>query len=395
MFLGNYRCNSVGLDLNRLWHASIPGTAPTIHAMRLAAQKYTRHPLLSLDMIIDMHAHSTCMNGFIFANMPADPKDMDKVSAFPKTLGTYAKDFSHAACKFDTDPSKAGTGRRALSELLPGVHCYTLEVSMFCAAQGAVRGEAYVPSSYTEMGQAIGLALHEHYCNGGRAATHGPPFTTGSGVAATNGSGGAASSVAGDVRTMSTANATATRSPAASCTLGGRSGGCGGAVRTMGSGGGLAGHVARGSSSMGGFGPNGGGSSSGGGTCGTTASSVSTPRAQQSTGHHGGGGGGLGGPLAHRALSAPGSRDGSSHSSPHQLNAAARMAGTGSGGGGAAGATKRGAGGGGAAQWSRRTFAGPRGGSGGGGLLGTDGSVPHPSLLPAPGSDVLARRRSA
>eukprot|EP00965_Chrysotila_dentata_P190347 6173827-Pleurochrysis_carterae.AAC.1 len=27
------------------------------------------------------------------------------------------------------------TGRRALAARLPGVHCYTLEVSFFCAAQ--------------------------------------------------------------------------------------------------------------------------------------------------------------------------------------------------------------------------------------------------------------------
>ena len=79
VFLGNYRCNSVGLDLNRLWHASVAGTAPTIHAMREEANKYTNHPACKLRMILDMHAHSTCMNGFIFANLPDNPKDIDEV----------------------------------------------------------------------------------------------------------------------------------------------------------------------------------------------------------------------------------------------------------------------------------------------------------------------------
>jgi hypothetical protein len=79
VFLGNYRCSSVGLDLNRLWHASAGGTAPTIHAMRECAQGYTCHPACKLEMILDMHAHSTCMNGFIFANLPDNPKDIDDV----------------------------------------------------------------------------------------------------------------------------------------------------------------------------------------------------------------------------------------------------------------------------------------------------------------------------
>ena len=165
VFLGNYRCNSIGLDLNRMWHAPLPDTAPTIHSMRQSAQQYTQHPLCRLEMILDMHAHSTCMNCFIFANMPDDPRQMDDVASFPRSLGTHAAAFALTGCKFDTDPSKVGTGRRALSVALPGVHCYTLEVSMFCASQGNARGEAFLPASYTEMGHQIGLALHEHYCS--------------------------------------------------------------------------------------------------------------------------------------------------------------------------------------------------------------------------------------
>ena len=45
--------------------------------------------------------------------------------------------------------------------MLPGVHCYTLEVSCFCAAQGNLRAEPYTPQSYVEMGHQIGMALHE------------------------------------------------------------------------------------------------------------------------------------------------------------------------------------------------------------------------------------------
>ena len=174
VFLGNYRCNSVGLDLNRQWHASIAGTAPTISAMRECARQYIEHSeQFKLEMVLDMHAHSTCMNGFIFANMPENPKDIDEVAAFPRVLGLHCKDFSSSGCKFDTDPNKMGTGRRALSEILPNVHCYTLEVSMFCGAVGNVRGEPYLPATYTEFGQAVGLALHEHFCTGKNGVLNG------------------------------------------------------------------------------------------------------------------------------------------------------------------------------------------------------------------------------
>ncbi len=43
VFLGNYRCNALGLDLNRLWHAPPLFGAPTIHAVRNLAQSYMRN----------------------------------------------------------------------------------------------------------------------------------------------------------------------------------------------------------------------------------------------------------------------------------------------------------------------------------------------------------------
>ena len=129
-------------------------------------------------------------NGFIFANVPEDPKDLEvsptvlnpldlfsqmllsdiagnvsaqAVAAFPRALANHARDFSFSGTKYCADPSKSGTGRRALAELLPHVHCYTLEVSFFCSSSGHVRGDPYTPSSYTDMGQGMGCALHEYF----------------------------------------------------------------------------------------------------------------------------------------------------------------------------------------------------------------------------------------
>lgn len=43
VFLGNYRCNSLGLDLNRLWHTPVAMIAPTIHKVRRSAH-HCFHP---------------------------------------------------------------------------------------------------------------------------------------------------------------------------------------------------------------------------------------------------------------------------------------------------------------------------------------------------------------
>lgn len=82
VFLGNYRCNSLGLDLNRLWHSPNAVIAPTIHSVRELLLYYSRHPTCRLNLFVDMHAHSTCLNGFLFANVPDDPKDLDSARHF-------------------------------------------------------------------------------------------------------------------------------------------------------------------------------------------------------------------------------------------------------------------------------------------------------------------------
>ena len=89
VFVGNYRCNSLGLDLNRQWDAPQPWASPTILAVRELAREYNtdaNHPL-ALHLFIDVHAHSVCMNAFVFANAPDDPRTLESVAAFPKVPG--------------------------------------------------------------------------------------------------------------------------------------------------------------------------------------------------------------------------------------------------------------------------------------------------------------------
>mmetsp|Transcript_5881 Transcript_5881/g.18088 ORF Transcript_5881/g.18088 Transcript_5881/m.18088 type:complete len:118 (-) Transcript_5881:856-1209(-) len=93
----------------------------------MLAQAYTHRPGCDVRVFLDMHAHSTAMGGFVYANAPNAPRHMEQVATFPRALGNHSRELSFDRTKFCADPSKAGTGRRAMGRMLPTVHCYTLE----------------------------------------------------------------------------------------------------------------------------------------------------------------------------------------------------------------------------------------------------------------------------
>ena len=65
-----------------------------------------------LDFFIDIHAHSTMMNGFMYGNVYEDANRFEKHSIFPRLLSRNAEDFSINSTTFNRDALKAGTGRR-------------------------------------------------------------------------------------------------------------------------------------------------------------------------------------------------------------------------------------------------------------------------------------------
>ena len=72
--------------------------------------------------------------------------------------------FSLANSRICCDPSKGGTGRRSLPEILEeGTHCYTLEVSFFCYTSPGSRPTPYTQQSYMEIGRHCALSFVEYY----------------------------------------------------------------------------------------------------------------------------------------------------------------------------------------------------------------------------------------
>lgn len=66
----------------------------------------------NLDFFIDIHAHSTLMNGFMYGNIFDDEGRARKQAVFPSLMSEIARDFSLPQTNFNRDSIKAGTGRR-------------------------------------------------------------------------------------------------------------------------------------------------------------------------------------------------------------------------------------------------------------------------------------------
>uniref|UniRef100_A0A8B9PHM3 ATP/GTP binding protein like 4 n=1 Tax=Apteryx owenii TaxID=8824 RepID=A0A8B9PHM3_APTOW len=137
VYLGNYRCSLMGFDLNRHWANPSPWAHPTLHGVKQLIVQMYNNPKINLEFYIDIHAHSTMMNGFMYGNIFEDEERFQRQAVFPKLLCQNAEDFSYSSTSFNRDAVKAGTGRRFLGGLLNDTsYCYTLEVSFYSYVVG-------------------------------------------------------------------------------------------------------------------------------------------------------------------------------------------------------------------------------------------------------------------
>jgi len=162
--LGNYRCSLMGFDLNRYWLEPSSWAHPTIIATKQLLLEMNDDPNISLDFYIDLHAHSTMMNGFMYGNVYEDEDRYERQAVFPKLLCLNAEDFSLSSTSFNRDVVKAGTGRRALgSSLSPQTSCYTLEVSFFSYTSGLMGTMPYTEEGYFKLGRNVARTFLDYY----------------------------------------------------------------------------------------------------------------------------------------------------------------------------------------------------------------------------------------
>ncbi|XP_013409059.1 cytosolic carboxypeptidase 6 isoform X2 [Lingula anatina] len=164
VYLGNYRCSLMGFDLNRHWMEPSPWAHPTLYATKNLLLEMDRNENVEVDFYIDIHAHSTLMNGFMYGNVYDDSGKFEKHAIFPKLLDQNAEDFSLNNTNFNRDSVKAGTGRRTLGGCLDESHCYTLEVSFFSyLTNGASTALPYTEEAYMKLGRNLARTFLDYY----------------------------------------------------------------------------------------------------------------------------------------------------------------------------------------------------------------------------------------
>ncbi|XP_032285324.1 cytosolic carboxypeptidase 6 isoform X3 [Halichoerus grypus] len=165
VYLGNYRCSLMGFDLNRHWLDPSPWAHPTLHGVKQLIIQMYNDPKTSLEFYIDIHAHSTMMNGFMYGNIFEDEERFQRQAIFPKLLCQNAEDFSYSSTSFNRDAVKAGTGRRFLGGLLDHTsYCYTLEVSFYSYIVGGTTAAVpYTEEAYMKLGRNVARTFLDYY----------------------------------------------------------------------------------------------------------------------------------------------------------------------------------------------------------------------------------------
>lgn len=162
--LGNYRSSALGFDLNRYWLAGDVRFHPTLHAVRQLLVRYDRDPNIDLAMFIDIHAHSTGTNCFMYVNSHEEETQRERNMLLPRLFSLNSRDFSAASSKFCKDPLKAGTGRRAIGDFLSvKAFCYTMEVSFFCGLDSRLRTTPFTQESYLNLGRDLAITMLDFY----------------------------------------------------------------------------------------------------------------------------------------------------------------------------------------------------------------------------------------
>ncbi|XP_068019946.1 BEN domain-containing protein 5 isoform X3 [Melanerpes formicivorus] len=165
VYLGNYRCSLMGFDLNRHWANPSPWAHPTLHGVKQLIIEMYNNPKINLEFYIDIHAHSTMMNGFMYGNIFEDEERFQRQAVFPKLLCQNAEDFSYSSTSFNRDAVKAGTGRRFLGGLLNDTsYCYTLEVSFYSYMLGGLTSAVpYTEEAYMKLGRNVARTFLDYY----------------------------------------------------------------------------------------------------------------------------------------------------------------------------------------------------------------------------------------
>ncbi|XP_045119371.1 cytosolic carboxypeptidase 6-like [Portunus trituberculatus] len=164
VYLGNYRSTLMGFDLNRAWGDANQWGHPTIHATKKLLLMLNEAPWCELDLILDLHAHSSLLGTFIYGNSYDDVYRHERHIVFPKMLSHACEDYCHYNTIYNRDPAKGQTARRWLcSHLKDSINVYTLYTSIYAYTNTKGAIVPYSEALYLRTGRRVVRGVLEYY----------------------------------------------------------------------------------------------------------------------------------------------------------------------------------------------------------------------------------------
>ncbi|KAK6620228.1 hypothetical protein RUM44_006629 [Polyplax serrata] len=147
VFLGNYRSNLMGFDLNRNWHQLNEWAHPSLYAFDQMVQDLDSTKAATVDFILDLHASVSLPGVFVYGNTYDDVYRYERHILFPKLLAQNTEDYIPENTMYNRDALKVGTARRHFYSKLKGpTNCYTVEISFY----GYQKKDTFNYKVYTE-----------------------------------------------------------------------------------------------------------------------------------------------------------------------------------------------------------------------------------------------------
>ena len=111
---GNYRCNILGVDLNRRWLNPSKLLHPTIYYAKMLAKSCNNDH--SIIIFCDMHGHSKKRNVFMYGCVSGQSdlnqhKNNNLIKLVPYLFSQKSQLFSFPDCKFANEREKESTAR--------------------------------------------------------------------------------------------------------------------------------------------------------------------------------------------------------------------------------------------------------------------------------------------
>jgi murein tripeptide amidase MpaA len=157
--LGNYRVNSVGMNLNREWTNRNPANAPTVAAAAQAMEEFVASGQ-RFEFFVDFHAYSSLRKNFFFysGRDRAPEEEVQEIEDLMDLFQSINGDFTRSGSIPSGDDARLARGWAFESF---GVQAVTFEASYQDVTYGPFAFQYMTPERYLALGEGLGRSLAE------------------------------------------------------------------------------------------------------------------------------------------------------------------------------------------------------------------------------------------